>query len=182
MTRENMVDIIKVIIAAYPSSKIAPTSDTVNLWTNMLKDIPDEILIEAVNNYIAENKYAPTIADIRASCVDMVAKANGELTADEAWGLVLKAIGKFGYVDPKGALEWLPDDVSAIADNIGWRNICETKESEVTGVRGQFMKSFTGRMERKRKEMLTPAGFSKKLAELAATYQQNQLTEGAEAE
>lgn len=65
MTRDEVKQIFKRIMVAYPNYKPNDLSETVNMWSEMLKNDPYEDVLHKLDNYIAENKFAPTIADLK---------------------------------------------------------------------------------------------------------------------
>jgi hypothetical protein len=69
MTKEETVAIIAMIKVAYPHYYKDINDDKerkplYSLWYNQFCDLPYELVLQAVNAYIAYGKYPPTIADI----------------------------------------------------------------------------------------------------------------------
>ena len=69
MTKEETVAIIAMIKVAYPHYYKDINDDKerkplYTLWYNQFQDLPYELVLQAVNAYIAYGKYPPTIADI----------------------------------------------------------------------------------------------------------------------
>ena len=98
MTRDETIKILMVIQAAYPNYKPQDKTIAVNVWSEMLVDIPYEKASMAVKAYIQSDKsgFAPSIGDIREKAQDIFAEEN-DLNETAAWSLVWKAICNSGY-------------------------------------------------------------------------------------
>lgn len=51
--------------AYYPKESILPNDKVMELWYFQLKDIPYQAAQDMLNKWVKENKWSPTIADIR---------------------------------------------------------------------------------------------------------------------
>lgn len=49
----------------YPSANLMGNANAIEIWYNMLKDLEYRIMGETLVEYIKNNKFAPTIADLR---------------------------------------------------------------------------------------------------------------------
>ena len=98
MTRDETIKILMVIQAAYPNYKPQDKTVAVNVWTEMLSDIPYEKISVAVKSYIQTDTsgFAPSVGDVRERVRDIFAKED-ELNETAAWSLVWKAICNSGY-------------------------------------------------------------------------------------
>lgn len=122
----------------------------VTLWAKMLEDTPYELAEAAVEKYIAEAKFPPTIADIRERIADITVPQGK--TAIEAWGDVLKAIRYHGsYNEPK-ALASLPTVTRKVVEAMGYRTLC-LSENEMAD-RAHFLKVYETMLKRERDDAL----------------------------
>lgn len=98
MTRDETIEILMVVQAAYPNYKPQDKTVAVNVWTEMLADIPYEQVSTAVKAYIQSDKsgFAPSIGDIRERVRDIFSEKD-ELNETAAWSMVWKAIRNSGY-------------------------------------------------------------------------------------
>lgn len=96
MTRDETIKILMVIQAAYPNYKPQDKTIAVNVWTEMLSDVPYEKVNAALKAYIQTDKsgYAPSIGEIRSKIQEIFAK--DATTDSEAWQIVWKAICRSG--------------------------------------------------------------------------------------
>lgn len=56
---------MSLIITAYPQVQL--NNDIVNLWIEMLSDVPQSVALHNLKHHIKTSKWSPTIADIRAN-------------------------------------------------------------------------------------------------------------------
>lgn len=92
MTREETIKILMVMQAAYPNYKPQDKTVAVNVWAEMLGDIPYEQVSTALKTYIQTDKngFAPSIGEIRSKIQEIFTK--DATTDSEAWQIVWKAI------------------------------------------------------------------------------------------
>jgi hypothetical protein len=63
MNRNQVKEVFKLIKNTY--SQFEVTSERVDVWTRMLKDQNPAVIMRNTERYILENKFPPTIADLR---------------------------------------------------------------------------------------------------------------------
>jgi hypothetical protein len=115
--------LVAVLEAAYPNSKI--TDDTVGAYVRMLADLDCPAANAAVERLLATSKWPPTVAEIREASL---ALTTGELKpGGEGWGLVLRAIGRYGRNRTPGVDFDLGDPVAhEVARALNWRELCDS--------------------------------------------------------
>lgn len=168
MTKPETVALFALISTLFPreSAFKNATKATVEAWAEMLQDIPFDHAKAAVKAAVATSPFPPSIAEIR----DYATRLTGprRLTAEEAWGIASECIRNYGtrtvpkdgYADkvyefvrfgepvrvrPSGleyeAKRHCPEDVWALLQRMGYRDICESDNPDV--VRGQFIKAWS---------------------------------------
>lgn len=97
MTRDETIQILMMIQAAYPNYKPQDKTVTVNIWNKMLEEYNYDTVECALRAYIStdENGYAPSIGQI-ISKIHSIAEPQYD-NESEAWGLVSKAIRNSSY-------------------------------------------------------------------------------------
>lgn len=168
ITKADVVGIFKLLSTLFPqSARNFENADalTRDAWFELIKDIPKQLVVEAIKSYAASHVWAPSIAEIRAEALKAV---NPELSIgpDEAWGMVVQAIRKYGYTRPQEALASLPEPVARCVERFGWRELCLSEEPDV--VRGQFRRAYETQLAREKSDALIPAQVRQNLAQLAA--------------
>lgn len=162
MTEEQVFDTLAIIKAAYPDlyawSCDADKLAGVKLWADMFSSDSADDVIQAVRSYIATEPKPPRIADIKNKLAMLRAGPGGEMTEQEAWTLVNKALrnGIYGYEKEFAAL---PEVIQrCIGSSImlhEWAQMdIETTNSVVSS---NFMRSYRARAEHVREmEKLPP--------------------------
>ena len=92
MTRDETVNIIRVMVDSYPNYKPNNLSETVDVWHTMLSDYDYNLVSAALKSYILSDTsgFAPAIGQIVAKMHAITQPQ--ELNEMEAWSLVSKAI------------------------------------------------------------------------------------------
>ena len=155
----NMAETLKlltIIGSAYRNFEVPQTEEDMKLhtWHKMLKDLGFNLAQASVQKHIAENKYPPSISEIREQAVEVENYEEGRLTAGEAWGKVIQAVRDYGYYREQEALDSLPEKAAKTAEALGWQSICDAKEEGVA--RGQFLKIYKQIAERDRQDDKLP--------------------------
>lgn len=92
MTRDETVNIIRIMVDSYPNYKPNNLSETVDVWHTMLSDYDYNLVSVALKSYILSDTsgFAPAIGQIVAKMHSITQPQ--ELNEMEAWSLVSKAI------------------------------------------------------------------------------------------
>lgn len=167
MNLTETITIIEIIAATYPNAKgfgdPQSCAKTAKVWTMLLEDLHPLLVTNAVKKHCMTARFAPTIAEIRESAVNITNPALEE-TAAEAWGNVTKAIRRFGWYREEEALASLNEKTRAAVKSMGWKSICESEEPEI--VRSQFRKAYETMAARAKEQAMIPESFKKTLREL----------------
>lgn len=120
MTRYEAAVLMATLRAAYPQYYARQTAEdsesAVALWAMMFEDDRAEEVAAAVKAFIATDVKGlpPSIGQIKAKLDTLRAEASGgELTAQEAWTLVQKAVRR-SYYNAQEEFDKLPDTVRAV--------------------------------------------------------------------
>ncbi len=141
MNLNETVKLLFIIRGLYPRDKaFDKTKDDLakiaEVWKVMLSDVPFDLAQAAVLAIASTSQFAPGISDIRIWYMNF--RGEKTMDADEAWGLVQRAIKQHGYSQADKAQESMPINVWRMVERMGWRNLCMSEEPGVE--RGQFMK------------------------------------------
>lgn len=106
----------------YPKEQILPNQQALELWYRELQDIPFPVAEATLRQWVATNKWSPTIADIREGAATV---QHGSMKDwGEAWEEVLAAVRKYGLYNQGKALDSLEPLTRTAAERTGFRNIC----------------------------------------------------------
>jgi hypothetical protein len=99
------------------------------LWYQMLQDIPYDVAVAALKKWVSLNKWSPSVADIRELSVGVKGVTVNEW--EEEWDKVTDAIAKYGYYRTEEALETLPELTRTIVKRLGFRNLCMSENISI---------------------------------------------------
>ena len=162
MTREETVEIIKTMYAAYPMAgkgQMSAITDTVNVWAAIFVDSPAELVAAALKSYIVADVkgFPPSPGQIMNKIRQIVEPE--QMTEIEAWALVNKAVSNSGYIE-RAKEEWekLPEIVRAIVSPEQLREwAMQDSRDFQTVVASNFMRSFKAKQAARREYSLLPA-------------------------
>ena len=158
----------------YPKESILPNQQAMELWYRELQDIPYDVAEAALRQWVATNKWSPSIADIR----EMASTVQHGSIPDwgDGWEQVLMAIRKFGTYRIPEAMESFDPLTKQCVERLGFRNICMSEN--INQDRANFRMIYEQLAERKAKEQQ----MSLPLKEIVLRLQQNdvKMLEGKE--
>ena len=154
VTRDETIKILMVVQAAYPNYKPQDKTVAVNVWTEMLADIPYEQVSTAVKAYIQSDKsgFAPSIGDIREKVHNIFAEED-ELNETVAWSLVLKAIRRSTYYSDEEFAKLPPVVQRAVASPRQlreWAMLEDVDGKTLTVIQSNFQRTFRAEQQRER--------------------------------
>lgn len=137
-------DIAKAIGVLQIAFKDALPEERYQLYVEVLSDIHPVTLMAAVKRCLKKYNFLPTIAEItnEAEYISNYVNNREQREAVDAWGLVMKAVGSWGY---ERGLEHLEGIVLETAKPL-WRDICYNEEVMVS--RAHFMKAYEEKVRR----------------------------------
>ena len=65
MTRKEIIELLRVIRAAYPNTKITDAAGMVNAWELAFAEYDASVIYKAARHHMNTNKWFPTVPDIR---------------------------------------------------------------------------------------------------------------------
>ena len=180
MTRDETIDLLSVLKAAYPNFYRDMTrkdaDHVVALWTDMFKEEPAELVALAVKAHIATDKkgFPPHIGAIKDAIVKI--RQPDEMTELEAWGLVQKAL-RNGYYGAQEEFDKLPPVVQRLVGSPNqlreWAMMDTTTISSV--VASNFQRSYKARAANEREFLALPAEVKSAMEQIAASMKMPEL-------
>lgn len=146
------MNLLALATANFPSYQERNMKPTAVLWEKALSDIPYEVAEKALLKVLSTSKFFPTISDIREAAAEITQPRSRDWS--EAWGLILKAIRKYGFYREKEALESLPADVREMAERFTWRELCLNEEPDI--LRAQFRMAWETQTKRTKEWNMLP--------------------------
>lgn len=114
------------LVAAFWKDKIPQT--TVGTYETALMDLDMSIAGTVFKRILAECKFFPSIAEIRALARE---ETSNLPTVDEAYDEALKAVRRWGHTRQP---EWSHPVIAQAMDGIGWREFCLSENIMATRV------------------------------------------------
>ena len=166
MTREETIQVLSILKAAYPKFYANLTRESamqiIELWSVMFADDEVDHVKTALYKQIATRAFPPAIADIRKAMLFVTETNENDL--GEAWGEVMKAVRNFGYIRETEALESLNSITRKAVESMGWQNICMSEN--LMADRAHFFKIYETMEKRDKENMLLPAQLKEQMARL----------------
>jgi hypothetical protein len=166
MNRTEIKALLQILSTAFPTHykklSVEEMKAQVSLYEMMFAEDDGQIVTVALKNYIAKEKYPPTIAGLRAE-IDLITQAGSDKVT-ELWGELCQAI--------KRGLYNTPEEFNALSKPLRlWlRNRAQLKELGLlpietfqTVTRGQFFKTMSAVVEREQAVAMLPAEIKDKL-------------------
>jgi hypothetical protein len=180
MTRTETIKLFAIFTAAYPRfdtfQNPQALKPVIELWTEMLADVPYPIVEAAAKKLILESPFPPTISDMRKQIVDITTDPADRIDGASAWGEVVQAIREYGYYRAEEALASMSPRVAKVARMIGWQEICTCEEPGV--IRGQFIKMYDTYAAREKQEALLPGALHDVIQRIGIEGRKFKLIEG----
>lgn len=152
MNRKEIINLLGIATANFPNMQERDMKPTAILWEKSLSDIPYDIAEKALIKVLATSKFFPTIAEIREAAADITQPRT--MDAIEAWGLVIKAIRRYGSHRESEAIASLPEDVAQMVKRFGWRELCLNENPDT--LRAQFRMAWETQSKRENDMRLLP--------------------------
>ena len=181
MTREDTIKILSVLRGAYPAFYRDITKQeaesTIALWGSMFEEEPYELVGAAVKAFISADAkgFPPAIGQIKERIRQITQPE--EMTEQEAWALVSKAVQRSTY----GSVEEfakLPPEIQAVVHDPGQLRQWAMSPAEdlETVVASNFMRSFKAKQKATKEYLALPT--SVKQLMIAAGYRKDPTEAG----
>lgn len=156
MTKAEFAVLVSAMRTFYGKENLLPNAQAMALWYAQLQDIPYNVAEAALNKWVAQNRWSPTIADLRQTASEIT---TGELPDwSLAWENVQRAISRYGYNRQIEAMEFLDETTRETVRRVGWYDICMSETPAVQ--RASFRDIYNQLSERKMKEHQLPPAVS----------------------
>ena len=162
MTKSEFVKFAAALKTYYPRESILPNQPAIELWYVQLQDLPYEVAEAVLNQWVATERYSPSIAEIRERAAYVM--GGGIKDWGESWEAVLMAIRRFGRYREKEALENMDELTRACVKRLGYSEICMSENIQAD--RANFRKVYEQLAERKKKDEQIPNGLREMISGL----------------
>ena len=135
--------VLKILGDIYPSFHLS--SSAIEVYVQMLSDIPGAILEQAALDHISRSTFFPAIAELRQAAFNILEAANPIPTDYEAWAEVQAEIRRVGH---SGKPQFKNPLAAQVVEQLGWRYLCFS-ENPVAD-RAHFVQAYQALAERQR--------------------------------
>lgn len=183
MTTQETAKIIYVIKATYPNSfQKYTTKDLENMiaaWSSVMEDYSYEVVSAGLKVYLSSDTkgFPPSPGQVIDCITKITTPPQEDLTADEAWGYVVKAISNSGY-NAAEEYEKLPDICKRVVVNPAKLRTWAMMNSDElhTVEKSHFYRSYRTVLERQREDAKIPSSVKALIGTLLE--RPHELTEG----
>lgn len=151
MTTKEFAVFVKTVQSCYPRDNFLPSDESKDVWYEMLKDIPNNVMEAALKKHLATSKWAPTIAEIRENAVSVQTETKDWSVA---WEEARKAVRKFGSYQEAEALAWMTPSTAETVKRFGYNDLCMMENPEVA--KAHFRDIYMSIEARSRKDAQIP--------------------------
>lgn len=156
MTRGETAKLVAIVLATWPAQagRVTNVDAMIDAWHMALEDVPSKVASSALRRLQATAKFLPSPAEIRLAA-DEVSRGEA-LTPAEAWGDVVRAIGRWGMNRPPGEESgWNFNDLLTrrVVDSLGWEELCQSTNQVAD--RARFIEEYQRVLEKDRVDAVT---------------------------
>jgi len=155
MTRDETKQLLDILKLSYPTyyknMDFNQAKETLDFYYGFFDEYDAVIVVQALRNYIKENKFPPTIAGLTEQINLLM--PSGKSSA-EYWNLILKAIRNSAY-NSKEEFDKLPHECQMwLGESMALKDLSQIDSETVnTVIRGQFLKSINQIIERRNAQL-----------------------------
>lgn len=155
MTREEFGILVSAMVSLYPEMNLMRDPDAARIWYAMMGDMDYQTASRALQYHVNTSPYAPKVVDFRR----YAARGETEMTAEEAWALVTRAL-RNGLYGAEEEFAKLPEGVKrAVGSPVNLREWAQLGKDEVQSVqKSHFVRAYRTEMERAEQDRLLPLG------------------------
>lgn len=149
-TKGDVTRLMGVMVIAWPKFELA--EETIQVYYELLKDIPAEILDAGAKHCMASETFFPSISEWRRAAIDVMANRNKIPTAAEAWEEIMIEMNRCGnywqYLNsPFVRLpKWSHPLIEKIVSVMGYRQMYESENRMAD--RAHFLRIYADLMDR----------------------------------
>ena len=171
MTKQEFATWAMALKTYYAKEQLLPNPQAMELWFRELQDIPVEVADAALRKWVSTNKWSPTIAEIREVAANV---RNGELPDwSEGWEQVQSAIRKFGYMEPRKAMESFDPITRECVKRLGFVKLCQSENS--TADRANFRQCYEILVQREQTRQQVALPLQQTIKQLQMIYSDERL-------
>jgi hypothetical protein len=179
MTREQFSILVKGMKAIYSDPKFISDKDAFDVWYTFFADDDYMVVQGAIQKYMANNEFPPTVAGIR-KYVTQLTTPEDDMSEQYAWALVYKAICNANYGAQK-EFEKLPEVCrKSVGSPDNLREWAMLNASEVnTVIHSNFLRSFKSAKKSQDELASLPCQMREQILKITGTHMPTMIERGS---
>jgi hypothetical protein len=157
--RNEILTCLRQLSLAFPKeASHYAEQDTIELWVELLSDLPDGITLAATRQCIAALAWFPKISEIRQAAIDILEAASPFPDPHAAWSNVQAELGRVGHFAglPGYEAHFSHPLIEQAVHRVGWKHLCFS-ENHISD-RAQFLQAYQELVDgERRKSQRLPA-------------------------
>lgn len=175
MSKEEFIKIGILLKSAYMSQNFLATDAALSAWYDLIGDLDYQPCWIAAKRVIQTHKFPPSVAEIREAYSEVV---NGpSVSYGDAWGDVMMAIRRYGYMREQEALESLDPLTRKAVQNLGYQNLCMSESPETD--RANFRMIYEQLSAREKEDNAIAPALKEQIEKIRIAANGQKLLEGA---
>jgi hypothetical protein len=124
--------------------------EKVQVWFDQFHHLDHDVAWQAAKllNVRGFREWEPRTSEFREAVAEVSRKPEDRISGDEAFGLAVEAIKRFGYYREKEALGSLPPRVAVALSRFGFKELCQSNERDASIHRAQFARVYDASSKR----------------------------------
>lgn len=159
MNKKEFATFVAAMKAYYPKEKALNSQEQMQLWYQMLADIPADIAGMALQKIAATEKWMPSIAEIRQAAVTVQLPEGCDWSS--GWDEAQKAMRKYGQYNAAEALASLSEITRETVKRLGFRNLCISENPAAD--RANFRMTYEQLAMQKKQRIQLPEALQKQI-------------------
>lgn len=166
MTKQEFATFTAAMKTYFPKESLFPNQQAMELWYMELQDLPYNVAMMALREYVHTSKWSPSIAEIR----EIAAGVTNGKTPDwgEGWQAVQKAIRHMGMHREEEAMAAMDEITRDAVKRLGYQNLCLSEN--VTADRARFKDIYEQIAERRKRDAQLPEALRLAIQEAQKTH------------
>lgn len=147
---QDVLEVLTMLAAVYP--RFTLTKETVGAYAILLEDLDPNDLRAAAKDVATKSKWFPSVHELRAAIVRLMANAAGVPTTYEAWSEVintgppiakgLDGSDEDGWTIVETPYKWSHQIVEMVAVQLGWPSKFPSGQDSLMADRAHFFKAY----------------------------------------
>lgn len=162
MTKMEFLKLVRSLKSVYTRDNFIPDQESADVWFSLLSDMDYGLLTAAAKIWILQNKFPPTVAELREQAAKILENDPDDWSAE--WEKVISCVKLFGMYRETEALASLDEMTRSCVMRVGFQNICRSENVSIE--RANFRMIYENMANRQREEAKLPEELRKQIGQI----------------